>query len=947
MPSAARLVAAGAGLLAGTAVQLQQPALLAAPALAGLALAGLALLAGAGLAARGSPRSRERVRAVRPPEGRPAGDEEPGECRLGEPCAAQRRTAESRAAEALAARAEEACAAEACEAEFRAAEFCAVQARAAEARSQDIQSTEGCAAWAWPASFPPRPPCGRAAAARRVAALAATGLAAALLAFAATSWRAAARLAEVLPAALEGRELEVAGVIDGLPQRSLEAWRFRFAVESAREGGAAVRLPPRLALTWYAQAGEALPALRAGQRWRLGLRLKRPHGLANPHGFDAELYLFEQGVGATGSVRGGRAVLLDERAAWTLDRLRQAVRDAIDARLRTPGDGAAGEQAREAGVLAALAVGDQAAIARDDWALYRDTGVAHLMSISGLHVTMFAWLAGGALGAAWRRSARLVRACPAPRAARWGGLATALAYAAFAGWGVPAQRTVLMLAVATALAGGGLQWPWPLVCGAAAVAVAAVDPWALLQPGLWLSFGAVALLLASGTARTAAAPDASSDAAPDGNASGAVRRGFAAARRALAGGLRTQAVATLGLAPLTLVCFQQLALVGFAANLVAIPLVTLGVTPLALLGVLLPPLWDVAAALVRGLDALLAALATPAWAVWSVPAAGPAVALVALAGGALALLPLPRRVRALGAALVLPLLLPPPARPPWGRVEALAVDVGQGGAVLLRTATHTLLYDAGPQYGPEVDAGGRVLRPLLRALGERRIDLLLLSHRDADHIGGAEALLEALPVERLSSSLEPAHPLLALAARRGVSRRPCADGQRWEWDGVGFELLHPPAGAGERAVADSRPRPNALSCVLQVREGGDPAPRVLLLTGDIEREQEAALLARHGTRLASDVLLVPHHGSKTSSSPAFIDAVAPRVAVVQAGYRNRFGHPAPAVLQRYRERGIEVVENARCGAWRLSPAGAGCWRTVAPRYWQDTPSGEDAPEDGS
>jgi competence protein ComEC len=716
---------------------------------------------------------------------------------IGEPCAAQPRTAESRATEALAACAEEACAAEACEAEFRAAEFCAVQARAAEARSQDIQSTEGCAAWAWPASFPPRPPCGRAAAARRVAALAATGLAAALLAFAATSWRAATRLAEVLPAALEGRELEVAGVIDGLPQRSLEAWRFRFAVESAREGGAAVRLPPRLALTWYAQAGEALPALRAGQRWRLGLRLKRPHGLANPQGFDAELYLFEQGVGATGSVRGGRAVLLDERAAWTLDRLRQAVRDAIDARLRTPGDGAAGEQAREAGVLAALAVGDQAAIARDDWALYRDTGVAHLMSISGLHVTMFAWLAGGALGAAWRRSARLVRACPAPRAARWGGLATALAYAAFAGWGVPAQRTVLMLAVATALAGGGLQWPWPLVCGAAAVAVAAVDPWALLQPGLWLSFGAVALLLASGTARTAAAPDASSDAAPDGNALCAVRRGFAAARRALAGGLRTQAVATLGLAPLTLVCFQQLALVGFAANLVAIPLVTLGVTPLALLGVLLPPLWDVAAALVRGLDALLAALATPAWAVWSVPAAGPAVALVALAGGALALLPLPRRVRALGAALVLPLLLPPPARPPWGRVEALAVDVGQGGAVLLRTATHTLLYDAGPQYGPEVDAGGRVLRPLLRALGERRIDLLLLSHRDADHIGGAEALLEALPVERLSSSLEPAHPLLALAARRGVSRRPCADGQRWEWDGVGFELLHPPAGAGE------------------------------------------------------------------------------------------------------------------------------------------------------
>jgi competence protein ComEC len=316
----------------------------------------------------------------------------------------------------------------------------------------------------------------------------------------------------------------------------------------------------------------------------------------------------------------------------------------------------------------------------------------------------------------------------------------------------------------------------------------------------------------------------------------------------------------------------------------------------------------------------------------------------ALAGGALALLPLPRRVRALGAALVLPLLLPPPARPPWGRVEALAVDVGQGGAVLLRTATHTLLYDAGPQYGPEADAGGRVLRPLLRSLGERRLDLLLLSHRDADHIGGAETLLEAVPVDLLSSSLEPEHPLLALAARRGVPKRRCADGQRWEWDGVGFEMLHPAAGAGDRA-SDVRVRPNALSCVLQVRERGGPAPpRVLLLAGDIEREQEAALVARHGAHLASDVLLVPHHGSKTSSSPAFIDAVAPRVAVVQAGYRNRFGHPAPAVLQRYRERGIEVVENARCGAWRLSSAGASCWRAVAPRYWQDAPS---SPASGS
>jgi competence protein ComEC len=567
---------------------------------------------------------------------------------------------------------------------------------------------------------------------------------------------------------------------------------------------------------------------------------------------------------------------------------------------------------------------------------------------------MFAWLAGGALGGAWRRSARLVEAVPAPRAARWGGLAAALGYAAFAGWGVPAQRTALMLAVSTLLAGGGLHWPWPLVWGAAAVAVAAADPWALLQPGFWLSFVAVGLLLATGstpgalrgagTERPAGVGAASRSPAGATGGTGlpprapAAASALAAARRLIVDGLRTQAVATLGLAPLTLVFFQQLSLVGFAANLVAIPLVTLAITPLALLGVLLPPLWDVAAALVRALDALLTVLATPPWAVWTVAAAGPPAVALGLAGGALALLPLPRRVRALALALVLPLVLPPPSRPPWGRVDAMAVDVGQGGAVLIRTATHTMLYDAGPQYGSESDAGDRVLLPLLRALGERRLDVLMLSHRDTDHIGGADALLDALPVETLSSSLEPGHPLLARAARHGVAARRCGDGQRWQWDGVDFELLHPDAARFERAAASPRLQSNTLSCVLQVRERARSAPRVLLLPGDVERAQEGALVTRHGRRLASDVLLVPHHGSKTSSSAAFLDAVAPRVAVVQAGYRNRFGHPAPVVLQRLRERGIEVVQNADCGAWRLSAGVASCWRAVAPRYWRAEPA---------
>ncbi len=737
------------------------------------------------------------------------------------------------------------------------------------------------------------------------------------LAFAVTGLRAGVRLADALPAALEGRDLAVVGIVAGLPQRAPEAWRFRFEVEAARLDGAPVEIPRRLALGWYAQgAGAALPDLRAGQRWQLTLRLKRPHGARNPHGFDYELHLFEQGLRATGYVRPGGQRLLAERVAQPVDRARQAVRDAIDARV---------PDASAAGVLAALAVGDQSAIEREDWALYRDTGIAHLMSISGLHVTMFAWLAGLVIGRLWRRSVRAIGWCPAPLAARWGGLAAALAYAVFAGWGVPAQRTVWMLATTTLLAAAGLRWGWPLVWGAAAVVVAVADPWALLQPGFWLSFVAVGLLMGSGAARPLV--EASSGlAAP--LAVGLPRRLGAW----VAGGLRTQVVATLGLAPLTLVFFQQLSLVGFAANLVAIPLVTLLVTPLALLGVLWAPLWSAAAAAVEALNGLLHLLAAPSWAVWQVPAAPAWAVPCALMGAALALLPLPWAVRALALPLVLPLLAPAVQRPAEGAWEMTAVDVGQGTAVLLRTATHTLLYDAGPQYSREADAGERVLLPLLRALGERRLDTLVLSHRDTDHVGGAAALLRGVAVGRLASSLEPAHPLLALARERGAAVAPCEAGGRWSWDGVAFEWLHPGPGLLARSGWE-KTKANTLSCVLRV-EGrwGGRAQRALLV-GDIEREQELALVAARPEALAAEVLLVPHHGSKTSSSEAFLDAVAPRVALVQAGYRNRFGHPAPAVAARYAARGIALVESPRCGAWRFGPAGAQCWRGVSRRYW--------------
>ena len=721
-------------------------------------------------------------------------------------------------------------------------------------------------------------------------------LAVAALAFAATGWRAGERLADALPPALEGQDLLLTGMVASLPRATESGVRFDFEVNAATHDGTPVRVPRHVTLAWYPSDDALLPAsrpaLRAGQRWLLTVRLRQPHGTLNPHGFDLELWLFERGIRASGTVRDVRGATLRklaDDAGAPVERLRQHIRDAIVLHV---------SDAHAAGVLAALAVGDQAAIERSDWELFRDTGVAHLMSISGLHVTMFAWLAAGLAGWAWRRSTRLVHVCPAPLAARWAGVLLAAGYALLAGWGVPAQRTLWMLVTLAVLRSAGVRWPAPLVLLAAASVVTLLDPWALLQPGFWLSFVAVGLLMLSDPG--AVAP-----------------RGAAATLR---GALRTQCVASIGLAPLTLIFFQQVSLVGFVANLIAIPLVTLCITPLALLGIVLPVCWTLGAALLDGFAAGLGWLSTWPWGVWTAAAAPGWAMACGLLGGALLVLPLPWRLRALGVPLLLPLVLPAPTPPAPGRFDLLVADVGQGTAVLVRTRSHLLLYDAGPGHAAGTDAGQRVLLPLLRARGESRIDLLVLSHRDSDHVGGAPSLFARAQVQALSSSLEPGHALLAKAPRRHA----CADGQSWAWDGVRFDMLHPLPGA-------THVKPNALSCVLRV-QGSDG--RSVLLTGDIEAAQEAALLARHGDRLRSQVLLVPHHGSRSSSTEAWLRAVAPRTALVQAGYRNRYGHPAVEVVDRYRALGIELLRSDRCGAWAWpADAAPACERERGARYW--------------
>ena len=773
----------------------------------------------------------------------------------------------------------------------------------------------------------------------------------AALAFGLTGLRAGVYAGHALNPTLEGCDVLMTGVVVGLPQRNEAGLRFRLQVEAASINGQPTDIPARMDVGWYGGAFSAgpsvlvdsdtaamgertapqlvlnrLPAVvRAGERWTMPIRVKAPHGSRNPHGFDYELWLWEQGVQATGYVRASpkdpAALMLGQTWRHPVALARQVVRDRIMERL---------ESRQLAGVIAALVVGDQNAIDRADWDVFRATGVAHLVSISGLHITMFAWGAALLLGWAWRRSSRLCLTVAAPHAALVGGLALACAYALFSGWGIPAQRTCLMLAVVCLLRLAGARWPWHQVWMLACASVVVVDPWALLQPGFWLSFIAVGILFATDSG----APYASQAGVKGQNDVEVLEavvpvespRWRTALQRVAIGvvsGLREQWVITLALAPLSLLLFGQLSLVGLFANAIAIPWVTLVITPLALLGVVFAGLWDVAAVALNVLLVALQWLAGWPWAAVSMAIPPVWIGTVGMLGALVVVLPLPWTVRLLGLPLLLPLALWRVPLPPQGHFELLAADIGQGNAVLVRTATHALLYDAGPRYSLESDAGHRVLVPLLRSLGTQ-LDRVVLSHRDTDHVGGANSVLAMQPQADLWSSMEPDTLVQAV---RPVQR--CQAGQHWVWDGVRFDVLHPQGGA-----YDAPAKPNALSCVLRISSGD----RAVLLAGDIEEAQEAQLVA-DGVNLRADVLLVPHHGSKTSSSAAFLQAVQPTLALVQAGYRNRFGHPATVVVERYRRENILLIDSPHCGAfvwqsWRLeAPQNDACLRLREQRYW--------------
>jgi competence protein ComEC len=543
------------------------------------------------------------------------------------------------------------------------------------------------------------------------------------------------------------------------------------------------------------------------------------------------------------------------------------------------------------------------------------------MSISGLHITMFAWGAVLIVGSLYRRSSRLCLAYPATHAALLGGLMLATGYAVFSGWGVPSQRTILMLATVTVLRLMGKRWPWHTVWMLACAIVVVVDPWALLQAGFWLSFVAVGVLFATEFSKDAlqlfGRDQADGIADTVSLSKPSLVEKF---KKKLWMSGREQFIITLVLAPLTLLLFGQVSVVGLVANALAIPWVTLVVTPLAMLGTLFSPLWDFAGLAVYALSRFLGLLVVLPFATVSVAVPPLLMSVIAVLGGILMVLPWPWQFRFLGLPLLLPVMLWQAPRPAEGQFEMVAADVGQGNAVIVRTAKHTLIYDAGPRYSIDSDAGHRVLVPLLRAKNES-IDTVMLSHRDIDHSGGIKSVLAMHPNASFISSIESTHELQAL---HPVQR--CVAGQTWQWDGVDFAVLHPSA-----TDYDSPQKSNAMSCVLRI----STTQASVLLAGDIELAQEAKLVVEQKT-VNSTVLLVPHHGSKTSSSAAFLDVVQPQLAVVQAGYRNRFGHPAASVLERYNERHIKVIDTAHCGALQWSsatPKETRCQREVGKRYW--------------
>jgi competence protein ComEC len=685
-------------------------------------------------------------------------------------------------------------------------------------------------------------------------------LAAFVLGFGWASIHAHVRLSDDLPAELEGRDVLVVGRIASMLDTRAVDPQFEFEVDRSFES----RIPSRLRLTWY----DADTHPRAGEQWQLLVRLKRRNGFANPGGFDYEGYLFRAGIGASGYVRADdRNRRLSRPAAkYAVLRMRAWLGERI---------GIAVGDSRMLGILQGLAVGDTQAMTPEQWRVFAATGTSHLMAISGLHIGMVAALAALLGGMIVRLPRAQSRRLTAVHGQAWVGMTAALCYSLLAGMSIPTQRTLIMLCIYFVVRVRRRAMSVDNALGMSLIAVLLVDPFAPLSVGAWLSFGAVAVIVIATAGRLRA-------------------------DNAIVNFARVQWSVTIGLLPVSIAAFGSLSLISPFANALAVPLFTLVIVPLVLVGTALASIsietggWllHASAQLLEWVWPLLHWLAEQPLALWYVPEMPPTHLAMLASGALLLVLPgaWPLRVAAL--ALCMPAMLFVPRAPARGGYELTMLDVGQGLAVVIRTHSHVLVYDTGPAFRSGRDAGELVVLPFLRSRGVRAIDRLVVSHGDLDHAGGMRSLLAGMRTRSVLAGASVEAP--------GVAQR-CVQGQRWVWDGVAFELLHPQAGRSSGSDNDG-------SCVLKVTGTGATA----LLTGDIEAQAEGDIVASR--TIAAEIVTVAHHGSRSSSTPVFVAATRAKVALVSAGYRNRWNFPRPEVMRRWRDAGAELASTIESGA---------------------------------
>jgi len=650
--------------------------------------------------------------------------------------------------------------------------------------------------------------------------------------------------------------IEVQGFIVSLPASN--AQKSIFLYEVVKPFAAKVRL------SWY---GVDRPNLIAGDEWALTIKLKHNNGLRNQGGFDYEKWLFANKISATGYVRESESnITLSSSNSAIIHQLRQSIRTTLSPYLH---------ELDFAGVINALALGDRSLIKNKHWLLFQQTNTTHLSVISGLHIGLISTLFFFIASFLWRLSRRLVIIIPAQAVGAFFGIIGALSYAFIAGFSVPTQRAFIMASVAFLSIILRTQYSVWALYGFAMLVVLILNPLSVYDVGFWLSFYAVGVIL-YGVSLFNSKP-------------------------ALLKLIYLQLLICIAMLPITLWFFQSSSSLSGLANLVAIPTFSLVVTPISLLGALFSIVeittlaqlcFDIADKTLSLLAIFLQQISSLSFnRLHFMPAS--ALDLFLLVLGA-CLLTLPRGLKLRRAALLLIAIpiLTSHTNTPAKTALIDVLDVGQGLSVIVRTENHTLVYDTGSQSPSGFNMGDAALIPFLIANQVNNINTIIISHGDNDHIGGLQAIMSNFTIGRILSSVPNKIP--------GTAEH-CHSGQSWAWDGVQFEILSP--------SSDTTFKGNNASCVLKI----STANVSLLLTGDIEKKAEKALLQNNAINLDAEVMLMPHHGSKTSSTEAFIRAISPAIAISSAGYKNPYKHPAMVIVERYRDNDVVVFDTSCSG----------------------------------